>query len=31
MVKLGRLSGIRNLIDDPSGKICIPSKKEDIN
>ena len=31
MINLDRCNGSCNTLDEPSGKICVPNKKEDIN
>ena len=31
MINLDRCGGTCNTLDEPSGKICVPNKKEDIN
>ena len=30
MICLGRFDGSFNKIDDPSGKICVPNKTDDV-
>ena len=30
MISLGRFDESFNKIDDPSGKICVPNKTEDV-
>ena len=31
MVNLDRCNGICNSLDDPSGRICVSNKTEDVN
>ena len=31
MVNLDRCNGSCNFLDDPSGRICVPNKADDIN